>query len=247
MYIRRRRSSARYTSPWASGESGSRRGSLDHWCGDHSKCKPTEEGETEAICKKPDYKPSKTPLDKDGDAVKALREMFTKYLDNAQKYCDAKRLNMYRHYSSRADLAILVHNEGPEVKTDIEEALGFNPSPWQRKVMALAAKRREKARTHKKMPATMKARAAKKVKKVARGKRVVATASGTASYKGKAANTSVGSTSAQPIDVDSAAVADAPPQYKRAKVDKGYCDCTSKTECGTKHCDFSCKNPNCNH
>jgi hypothetical protein len=99
---------------------------IKYWCGDYSKYTHT------AITGKT-YK----PLQKKSKAVKALQKLFERVKKHTHKFasgissnvCEVvnneitvyapKRNNLTDSYEWRANLVILVHNEGPEVKVEI--------------------------------------------------------------------------------------------------------------------------------
>ena len=95
---------------------------IDHWCGDHSNCQHA-----------PKTGKSYKPLVKESADVQGLRELFEGVKSKASKFasgtssnvCEAvnneltvyapKRYNLSGSYDWRTCLAILKHNEGPEV------------------------------------------------------------------------------------------------------------------------------------
>lgn len=206
--------------------------SVNHWSGDHSKCGHT-------TIPTPTYK----PLTPNGIGAKLLQSVLDPYITNAAKYCGAhssnvceainnkitvyapKRLNFAKSYGWRASLAMLVHNEGLQVKSIILDKLSLLLSPNTNIELQHAEVQQTKDKKRKDKQQTKEARLANKAEKKKRGKRG---ANAAHTYKG-------GCLPDDECVVDEDRTTSEKPA-KKSRADSGKCGCGSAAPCSNNRC-----------
>ncbi len=214
--------------------------SIDHWCGDHSQC-------THGPLTGKAYQ----PLQKGSDDVKALRELFEVVKKQASKFasgnssniCEAvnneitviapKRNNLADSYEWRVNLALLLHNEGPEIKSTILQHLQLPIPSRAAKQQAKRQKRKTYFTNRRKSTDIKSKRAALKEKKKKRGKKIT---NEEHTYKG-------GHT---PNEEDDGESLTREPKAKRARGDTEHCGCKSANACKNNKCSCVNNNKKCN-
>ena len=154
--------------------------SVKHWCGDHLDC-------DHGALNNRAYQ----PLDPNGLGVAALVDLFSSLKDQVKKFvsgsssniCEAvnneitgyaaKKYNFFYSYDIRANLAILVHNEGPKIKLEILRRLGLSIPQRTHTTIMRREERREYQKRYKKNTDKKSQRAKKKEEKKKRGAKVV--------------------------------------------------------------------------
>jgi hypothetical protein len=213
---------------------------IEHWCGDHSRCTHTTiTGKT--------YK----PLQKESEAVKVLQELFENVKKHAHKFasgtssniCEAvnneitvyapKRYNLADSYEWRANLAMLVHNEGPEVKSEIIKRMHLVVPKKAVESLVRRGKSKIYFQQRKRQQGLKSKRAELKEKKRKRGKKIE---NEQHTYKG-------GHTPGDEEDEDSL-LRDS--KAKRVRKESDKCSCKSVEACKNNKCSCRTFDKKCN-
>ena len=214
--------------------------SVSHWSGDHSGC-------THQELTKRSYK----PLDKDSEDVRALLDLFEEVKNQTSKFasgtssniCEAmnnqitvyapKRYNLRESNDWRVCLALLKHNEGPDVLIEIIKLLNLLV-PTRAVLQQVKKEKRKLFFRKRRLEATTKIkRVIAKENKKKRGKKVV---SEEHTYKG--------GTTLEDEDNGESLIRE--PKAKRVQKETDHCGCKSEGMCSNKKCSCVSGDRKCN-
>ncbi len=183
--------------------------------------------------------------------MKVLEELIDKIKEQAAKFasgtssniCEAvnneitvyasKRNNLVDTYDIRVNLALLLHNEGPEIMTTIIKQLNLPLSPKITEKLTSKATKKKKKRERRKLETTKAKRVASKTKKKTRERKVT---NEEHTYKG----------GNMPDDKDDGESLAQEPEAKKVRKETDHCGYQALGACKTRRCSCRGSNSKCN-